>query len=400
MLQKLDRFRTNETLLLAIDALLHSKSAFLSTFLMTYMIRISVSHSPAGYIIYKIISYALMALLAVALLHFIKRHIVFAWRLGILLSAVQIVAIVVFSQFTNIFPYIIAFISGFEAALYWRPTIFFSITEVSNDRRLRFQSLKQIITELIKIATPFALGLLITDTGYTNSATIILVISLVQFLLSILFRPSHKVTLPRHHISAVFRKIAGHRSLRRILYLQFLRGALISGAAYMIIPTLLVYDYTNSDLDLGAYTSIAAALAIAAILLLRHFSRRPRTTRIFLLSLIPLALTLPLILLFSPTVIPAVALYIFTIAIFEGLLNMFLTTRIQNSLKKHLGENAYTLEIEAISEVFLCTGRALSLILLLVVITASGTLYLPLFALLNVLLLIPTLLLATRRKKA
>lgn len=343
-------------------------------------------------------TYILTAALVVVLLNFIRRHALFSWRLGILLSVAQIIVIMTMSHLPE-FPFILALVTGLESVLFWRPNIFFSITEVRNDRRLRFQSLKQIIAEIIKVVAPFSLALVITDSGYVKSATIILVISVVQFFLSILFRPTHTVPAHRHHIRAIFNKIDNHASLRRVFLLQFFRGFLASGAAFLIIPSILIYSYTGSDLNLGVFASLAAAIAIAVILVLRRLERRPRATRILLLSFTPIAIVLTLTLFLNPTTIPAILLYIFSIAILEGVVNMYLTTRIHSSLKKHLAGNSYTLEIEGISEIFLCSGRVLSLTVLLLAISLSGTIHLPLLAFLSSFALIPALLLATRRKK-
>lgn len=399
MLKKFSGLRTNENILLAIDALLHSKSTFLTTFLMTYMVRISIDDSPIDYIVFRILTYVFTSALVIFLLNFIRRHSLLAWRLGILLSVVQVIVIMTMSHLPE-FPFILALVTGLESVLFWRPNIFFSITEVRNDRRLRFQSLKQIIAEVIKVIAPLTLALVITDSGYLQSATIILVISVIQLFLSVLFRPTHTVPTYRHHIRAIFRKIDNHASLRRVFLLQFFRGFLVSGSAFLIIPSILIYDYTGSDLNLGAFASLAAGIAIVMILVLRRLERRPRATRALLLSFVPIALTLPLILIFSPTALPAIFLYIFAIAIFDSVINMFMTTRIHNSLKKHLAGNSYTLEIESISEIFLCSGRVLSLTILLMAISLSGTTYLPLLAFIFSFALLPGVLLATRKKKA
>ena len=398
MLGKLKALRTNENILIAVDALLYSKSAFLSTFLMTYMIRLSLSNSSSGYIVYKLATYAVMIVLAAALIHFIKKYPLAAWRLGILFSIAQIAVIVLFHSYTDIFPYILAFVTGLESILYYRPYIFFCITEVRNDRRLHFQSVKQVVNEVVKIVTPIIIGFLITDNGYLHTAIFILVICLVQLFLSILFRPSREISLPEHHVRTVLHQIAKHRSIRRLFLLQLFRGALISGSAFLIVPTILVYNQTGSDLDLGLYASVGALIAIALILLFRQFARYKAFVRSFLVFMIPLVILVPLFLILAPSATAVVILFIFSAAVFEGFFNVLLTTRILSSLKKHLGENAFTLEIESVGETFLCIGRVISLAALLATISISGTLYLPHFMLASAILIVPIIILVYSRR--
>lgn len=396
MLHRLKALRTNENVLIAIDTLVQSKGTFLSTFLMTYMIRTSLENEPTDYIVFKIFTYALMAVFALLLMGFLKRFTLLAWRLGMIFAVVQVLIILFVDTQTMWFPYVLAAITGLEAILYHRPNTFFLVTEVRNDRRLRFQSIRQIFIEISKIIMPVTLGLLITDRGFSQAGIVILIISVVQVLLSFLFRPSRELHERKHHLRVVLKKITRTPLLRRVMYLQFFRGALVSGSAFLIIPTLMVYDYTASDLDLGFYASVASAVAIVMILVYRQLKRKKIGSRLFLGIIAPLTILLPLILALWPSAWAAILLYAFTVACFEGFLNMFLSMKIQNWLKKRIGDHAYTLEVEAISEVFLCTGRVASLAMLLYVFMASGTAYLAWFCVICAVLVVPIVLLSTR----
>lgn len=396
MLHRLKALRTNENVLIAIDTLVHSKSTFLSTFLMTYMIRSSLENEPTDFIVYKIFSYALMAVFALTLMGFLKRYTLLAWRLGMIFAVVQVMMILMMDTQALWFPYWLALITGLEAVLYHRPNTFFLVTEVRNDRRLRFQSIRQILIEVSKIIMPVTLGLLITDQGFAQAGVFILVISVVQVLLSFLFRPSRELHERKHHLRVILKKITFSSLLRRVMYVQFLRGALVSGSAFLIIPTLMVYEYTGSDLDLGVYASIGAAIAIVMILVYQHLKKRKVRSRMFVGVLMPLTIILPLFLAVFPAAWSAILLYTFTVACFEGFLNMFLAMKIQNWLKKRIGDHAYTLEVEAVSEVFLCTGRVASLALLLYVFMAGGTTQLAWFAAGCALLVVPVVMLSTR----
>jgi hypothetical protein len=394
MLNKVRALHTNENVLLAVDTLLRSKSAFLTTFLMTYMIRISIDNSPIEYIVFRLASYAAVIILIGALMHLVKKSPLLAWRLGMLFSVVQIIVIMTCSHMTDLFPYILAVITGFEVTLYGRPFMFFSITEVRNEHRLRFNTLRQVLSEIAKIITPIATAFAITSTGYIETAIVILVISVVQLLLSVLFRPSREINLRPHTFRAVISKITHHRSLRRLMYLQFFRGALVSGSAFLVIPTLLLYNHSESDFDLGLYASIAGIISIIAVLAFHKIYKRKRIVRDFLMVVTTASILVPFSLVLTDSLAATIALYIFVIAIFEGFFNVFLVTTMHNVLKYHLGEGAYTVEVEAVSEVFLCTGRVVAFTTLLTLINFTGTTWLPLFAVANALFIIPIIFLS------
>jgi len=399
MLNRLKALRTNENVLLAIDALLHSKSAFLSTFLMTFMIRISIDDSPIEFIAYRILSFVGMATLAIVLLRFIKKYTLIAWRLGMLFSVVRILAIIFLHTETAIFPFVLALIVSVEATLYWRPGMFFLISEVRNDRRLRFQSIRQILSDTVKIIMPFILGLTITEAGYITSAFIILGISVMQLLLSVLFRPSYDLAIPTHRASVTIRKLSRSPPLRRILWLQFFRGLVVSGSAFLLIPPLLVYHHTASDFNLGLLASLGAAISITTVLIYRRITRHSSTAaRSFLWIIAPLAIAFSLILNLFPSSLAAAALYVYSVAIVESFFEMFVMGRVQRSLKKQLSGNSFTLEIESVSEVFLCAGRIISLSALLYTIASHGLDFLPLFALINATIIIPVVMLSKSKK--
>ena len=399
MLNRLKGLRTNENVLLAVDVLLHSKSAFLSTFLMTFMIRTSINNSPNEFISYRILSYIGMAVLAIALVRFIKKYALAAWRLGMLFSIIRVVIIITLYTETAIFPYILAFISAVEATLYWRPGMFFMISEVRNDKRLRFQSVRQILNNALRIIMPFFLGLTITENGYISAAFVILGISVVQLLLSILFKPSRDIDFPTHRADVTMRKIINSQPLRRVLYLQFFRGLIVSGSAFLIIPPLLVYQYTNSDFDLGLFASVAALISIVTIIVFQRLSRLKRASRAFLWVLAPLTIVFAFTLMVSPSYLTAIMLYVYVVAIIESFFEMFVMGRVQRSIKKQLSGNSFVLEIESISEVFLCVGRVVSLSALMLFLANSSFDYLPLFAAINAIFIIPVVLLSRSKKE-
>jgi hypothetical protein len=246
---------------------------------------------------------------------------------------------------------------------------------------------------------PLFLGFTITESGYISAAYIILVISIIQFFLTVIFRPARELDFPLHRIDVTFRKIIGSHPLRRILYLQFFRGTIVSGSAFLIIPPLLVYKYTNSDLSLGLFASIGAIISIIIILIFQRLYRHKYFSRIFLWLIAPLAVVFSAALIVFPSPFTAIALYVYSIAVIEGFFDMFVVARVQRSLKKQLSSNSFLLEIESVSEIFVCIGRVVSLTALLLVVTIGDVTHLPIFVTINAFLIIPVVLLSKSKKK-
>lgn len=370
MLQKIRELRTNENALIAVDVLLHSKSAFMNIFLMSFLMSVSINSSPASFITYCIVRYSLIALFSVLLMPLMKHHTLAAWRVSMFFSVAQILSVILLDETAPYFTYIIATFSALESALYWRPKMYYDVTEVGNARRLRFKAVGQIFIEIVKIIMPIVLGIAIADSGYTQAGFIILAISLMQLLLSVLFRPTHRV-MPRrmHSLRKIYDMIIRHKSLRKIFYIQLLRGFAFASAAYIIIAQVNVYRSSGSDLDLGVFTSAASIIAILILAFYRRLKTRVSQQAI-LYSIVPAAILLPISLIIFPNnSVLSVAFYIFSQAVIESFLNgTVLVTRLQQLLNGHLADDSYRFEIESFSEVALTVGRVLGQSILLLII--------------------------------
>lgn len=397
MLQRLRKLRTNENVLIAVDVLLHSKTAFMNVFLMAFMIRSSIKDSPTSFLVYCIVRYALIGILSIALLRLTRKHTLLAWRLSMVFSIFQIVAVIVFDSQAPYFPFALAAFTAFESVLYWRPKMYYDTTEVSDDRRLRFKSMGQIFIEIAKVAMPAILGIAISSSDYKRTANFVLIISVFQLLLSILFRPTRpQKKAEDHSIMDVMQYMAKHVSMRRILILSLLRGALVSSAAYLIIAQINVYRSAGSDFDLGMYTASASLVAIIIVWIYRRFEHHKEAQKTILFSVAPPIILLPLAAIIIPdSSTIAIALYVYTQSVVESFYNNTISVlRLEDVLSRHLEDEAYEIEIESIAGMFLSIGRVITIsIALALIMLGQDGLLMP-FALLTSFLIAPVLYLA------
>ena len=361
---KIKKLRTNENILIAVDALYNSKTSFMNIFLMSFMIMVSLKSSPMSYLSYQLSHYAFNGILCVLLADVLRSHPLNAWRVSMFFSIVQILAIIFLDANFLFYPLVIGFLSGLEAQLYWRPKDFLEIKEVSNNRRDKFSTARNITVEIVKIAMPVILGIVISDSGYTRAANIILVISIVQLLLSILLRPTHQTKMKAHSLRESLHFAVAHKSVRRTLWLQTLRGFALTGCAYGVVAQLNLYRSTSSNMELGWVQSVACLAGIVVLFLYRRFSAKaPAKKGLLIYSLMPAVIFLPIIAyMFPGNTAIAITLFIYYQGVVLALYNSSVfSIYFQNELKKSVHDDAYRIQIDILGELWLCVGRVIGI---------------------------------------
>lgn len=390
MFKRLRALRTNENILIAADVLLSSKSSFMNVFLMAHMINVSLESSPVNFVIYSIVRYSAMGILAVLLLNFYRHHKLAAWRASMVFSLLEIAAIMLLDSTAFYYPYVLAVLSSMEASMYWRPKVFFDVSEVEETHLIRFRGTTTILTEIVKIVMPSVLGFVIGINGYTNAAYVVLAISAMQLLLSLCFHPSSKTITSSHSWSKIFAIIEKHESLQKLLCFSFVRGLVICSSAYLVISQIELYRSVNSELDLGLFTSLSAIIAIVLVMIYRRLKNQ-RQQKTMLLTFMPAVILLPLALIIYPSnATLAIVLYVFMQGVVGGLFDGTVTmARLHGVLGTHLRDPSYRLEVECLVEVALSIGRTIGFAALLFFIVMGWEQYIMWIALVASLLVIP-----------
>ena len=372
MLQKLRKLRTNENILIAVDVLINSKSAFMNIFLMAFMMRVSLSESPVDFIVYGMTRYACMGIFSILLMNFVRRHTLAAWRLSMIFSVLQMIVVILLGGSSPYFVYVLAVLAALESVLYWRPKIYYDTTEVGEDRRVRYHAFGQTLIEVGKIIMPTVLGVLIADHGYEGAANVILIIASMELLLSVLFRPTKKHQRKTgHSLARIWQLTMRHKSLRRYHVLQFLRGLLVSSAAYVVISQINIYRALGSDISLGIYTSLAAVFAILLLLFFQKRCHSSRSRAAFAVMTLPAVILVPIVAWYVPndaTVV--IALYLVAQSIVESFWNkVAVFPHLQSIIRRHIRDDAFRIEVECVGESALTMGRLVSLGILLTLVS-------------------------------
>jgi hypothetical protein len=390
----INKLKTNDNILIAIGSITHARSPFLDVFLMTFMMRLSLENSPTDYIVYKILSFFLMGVLACCLVRIIHKHPLASYRLGMVAACLQIVVIATLHQYPDIYPFVLALFTGVKATLFWRPHTYFCCTEVPNSRRLRFESLGLIWGSILKISLPVVLGLIIVETNFVNSAIIVLIISFVQLFISLLFRPTCVVKTSTRPLLKVWKKYVGKGVFKRLAILQ-LRGLVGTGSAYSIVPIFLIYNILGSDFELGLWTSIGAVVAIGLTMFFGIVKKRRLALIVFALLMV----ASPLLLMMRLDLALIIGFYIVSVAVAGKLLDLVASVSASNIL--YDVDDADKIEMDVFNEITLNFYRVLGLGGLLVAVSLpSASQYLILIvAIASALLAMPLVITATYRRK-
>lgn len=402
MFKRLHRFRTNENILIAVDMLLHSKTAFMNIFLMAFMMRISLSESPMDFLIYCLIKYFSMGIFSLLLMNTMRKHVLASWRFSMVFSVLQIVIIIMMGGKSPWFTYALAPLTGLESVLYWRPKIYFDVAEVAEERRVRYITFGQILNEVGKIVMPIILGVLISDKGYQGAAVVILAIAAMELMLSILFRPTRSVQIKRgHNANQIWKYVLKHKSLRKLLLIQLMRGIVSTSAAYVVISQIHIYRALGSDVSLGIFTSVAAGISVVFLYIYRKLATS-RRRRVFVMAItLPAVILVPLLAILMPgDSLIAIVLYLVAQSLLESYWSITVAfSRLQSILKQHVHDNAFHIEIECVSEVFLTFGRIISLGLLFLIFLIGQDQYMLQYLLFTSFAIIPLAILSLPSKQ-
>lgn len=362
---KIKKLRTNENILIAVNVLFNSKSSFMGIFLMSFMISVSLKSSPMSYLAYELSAYAFCGILCVILSDILRSHPVNSWRASMFFSIVRILAVITIDPNFIFFPIVIGFLGGLESQLYWRPKDFLEIREVSNARRDRFNNIHMILVEITKIVMPIVLGIAISDEGYERAAIIVLIISIVQFSLSFLLRPSKKIEVEARSLRESLHFAVAHKRVRQTLWMQALRGMILTGCAYEIVTQLNIYQSDNSNVELGGFQSSASVIAIILLLLYRRIKKKNLAAgQAMVYALLPAIVLLPIsAIIFPGNFLIAIVLYIYYRAVVHPLFsNSVFDVYYKDELKKAIHDDAYRIQIDILGELWLCIGRVISII--------------------------------------
>lgn len=357
------KIKTEQNIIIIMDAIKKIMTIFLGPFLTAYFISTS-TNSILNIAIYYIFTYATMALstLVVAALAE-KRNRIKIFRIGIILNFIYILIIILLKEkIINYLP-IISILYGISASCYYFPYNLFIINKVKNTERTNYMVKLFITISVVGILFPIIFGSIITITNYILTAVIVLFISLIQIILSFFITDNHNGYLEEYNLKKAWLELKKNKQVINCLAGEFFIGMNICNGTLETVMVILILNSFKTNINLGIITSIATLLSILVVKIYGLiYNKRDDKKVIIISSIIPvISLIIFLILKTNTTVI----IYKFSYVIFAEILSLVRKIKIFNLSNSKIVNKSNQCEFNAIREVTLNVGRVTGYTLLL-----------------------------------
>lgn len=357
------KIKTEQNIIIIMDAIKKIMTIFLGPFLTAYFISTS-TNSILNIAIYYIFTYATMALstLVVAVLAE-KRNRIKIFRIGIILNFIYILIIILLKEkIINYLP-IISILYGISASCYYFPYNLFIINKVKNTERTNYMVKLFITISVVGILFPIIFGSIITITNYILTAVIVLFISLIQIILSFFITDNHNGDLEEYNLKKAWLELKKNKQVINCLAGEFFIGMNICNGNLETVMVILILNSFKTNINLGIITSIATLLSILVVKIYGLiYNKRDDKKVIIISSIIPvISLIIFLILKTNTTVI----IYKFSYVIFAEILSLVRKIKIFNLSNSKIVNKSNQCEFNAIREVTLNVGRVTGYTLLL-----------------------------------
>lgn len=357
------KIKSEQNIIIIIDAIKKIMTIFLGPFLTAYFISTS-TNSILNIAIYYIFTYATMALstLVVAALAE-KKNRIKIFRIGIILNFIYILIIILLKEkIINYLP-IISILYGISASCYYFPYNLFIINKVKNTERTNYMVKLFITISVVGILFPIIFGSIITITNYILTAVIVLFISLIQIILSFFITDNHNGDLEEYNLKKAWLELKKNKQVINCLAGEFFIGMNICNGALETVMVILILNSFKTNINLGIITSIATLLSILVVKIYGLiYNKRDDKKVIIISSIIPvISLIIFLILKTNTTVI----IYKFSYVIFAEILSLVRKIKIFNLSNSKIVNKSNQCEFNAIREVTLNVGRVTGYTLLL-----------------------------------
>ena len=355
--------KTEENIIIAINAMKKVMILFLGPFLTAYFIKKS-QESIIDLSIYYIFSYILLGVGSFIVASIIKNKFrVGMFRVGVIFNFIYIMAIIILKEKIVDYLWLISILYGVSSSIYWFSYNLFVINKIDNERRTEYTVKSKIISSIIGVLCPIVLGSIITVTNYELTAIIILIISIVQIILSFMLSPDNKTNLSKFNARQTFDKLKSNKQIRRTSIVEFFIGMNVSDGALEILMTILILDSFKTDMNLGIITSITTVLSMICVHLYgKIYKKRDDKSLVIASSILPvIAVFILLIWRNNITII----IYNICYVIFTSLLALTREIRLFNISDSYIIDKNNQCEFFALREGILNMGRVIGYTMLL-----------------------------------
>ena len=366
--------KTEENVIIAIDAMKKIMILFLGPFLTAYFIKKS-QESIVDLSIYYIFSYILIGIGSFIVASIIKKKFrVGMFRIGVVLNFIYIITIIILKEKIVEHLGLISILYGISSSTYWFSYNLFVINKIDNKTRTEYTVKSKIVSSIIGILCPIILGSIITVTNYELTAVIILIISVIQIILSFMLSPDEETKLCKFNIKETWNKLKNNKEIRRISIVEFLIGMNVSDGALEILMTILIFNSFKTDMNLGIITSITTILSMISVKLYGRIYKKKNDKKLIIVSSILPVIAVLILLIWRNNV--TIIIYNVCYVVFTALLTLTREIRLFNISDSHIVDKNNQCEFFALREGILNVGRVVGYTMLLLAGLTGNTIVL------------------------
>lgn len=360
------KFEKNIFGLIINNALNNIISIYINTFLVAYILNISLGNF-FNVALYYFIGYIVMMASYTIFSHLIcivkKIHIL---RGAIIINSIALTLIAILQEKIISFLIPIAILYNIYNGMYWSSNDSISNEIIQGKKLQTYNTYNSVVTSITSIVVPVIFGGIIDSSSILVISVFASIISILQILSTFLFDNKnfnkHKFNLKGYY-NDCYNK--GHKNCYNLLYFTSLIYGLRDGLSVLI--TILIVLTFKTNTNLGTISSLISCLTILILIVTNKIYGKKNASWFLITSIVTVSSMFALIMDINKT-----SIIFFNIA-YASLLSINNRSYVvkRNGIIRAVDKKDYIAEHQATSEIFLNLGRVIFFAILLFVSSSS-----------------------------
>lgn len=240
---------------------------FLNTFMVAYFITLT------NYDYTKISIYYILSFVGILATFFIFSKIVknksqvIVFRSGIILYCVYILILALLREKIVIYYAYLGMFYGIVQGLFW-VACHTLINEYTKNIENSFISIKSILGKFLKIFFPIIFGVSIELTSFSYIAKIVIILSFIQFSLSLIIKDKESISSKRYNLKEFINYIKNNKNFTTVYKIGLCDG-IIHYLLETLITILIVMTF-KTTISLGILTTVFSICSMVAIYIFQY----------------------------------------------------------------------------------------------------------------------------------
>ncbi len=337
---------------------------FISTFLLAYLFKLSGENLlPIAY--YYLSLFGLSFVLSYITGFWLKNHSKMTlYRFGCFFELIFFASVWLFRENACQHVVFLGALYGLISAFHYYPFNLLVSGGVSQNKMIKYQGYLDCIKNIIKIISPFLLGLFLSFDSLNTIMGFLTVLSAVDFIGSYFIVEKKKRHLLPYNVGAYFKKTFRKQAVRYIYLMEFFRGLALEGVLTVVVTLYIVYLF-QTNFNLGSLTSFFTLATVVMNFLFGKFAKYQNFVKILIVTTF-LTTATSLLFVFYPAR-ETFILYNLSFVTATRLLLMITSVNMFNGANIQGVKMLFKTEYFAVREMFLNMGRLVGFLGLLTV---------------------------------